>query len=193
MGLKLVAGALAGLLAALPGASPARAATLEGVTLPDSTKVDGQSLVLNGIGLRTLTIFNVEIYVAGLYLAQPSHDTAAIEASKTSKVLVLHYLHSGSKAEVEKEYRAGEENNCGHGECPAQDGTDFEKLIALAPAVAPGDTTTYIIKATGFDVLANDKPLASFPNPDLGMRILDGFIGAHPPSQSLKNALLGIK
>ena len=179
---------------AAPGATtPAQAAKIDGVTFPDTYTINGQSLVLNGLGERTLTIFEVEVYVAALYLAQPSHDPAAIVKSATPKVLILHYLHAGSKAQVEKEYRAGEQNNCGAGGCPPEDGTDFERLVALAPAVQDGDTTTYIFKSTGFEVLANGKSLASFNNPDLGSRLLDGFIGAHPPSASLRTALLGLK
>ena len=67
-------------------ASTAMAATLAGVTLPDTYTVDGKSLVLNGIGVRTLTIINVRAYVAGLYLPQPSHDARQIFASPGPKV-----------------------------------------------------------------------------------------------------------
>jgi hypothetical protein len=40
-------------------ASGAAAATLNGVTLPDTYSVNGQALVLNGIGLRVITIFRI--------------------------------------------------------------------------------------------------------------------------------------
>jgi hypothetical protein len=185
----------AGLLAAtlLLPLGPAAAASLEGVTVPDTTEVDGKTLVLNGIGLRTLTIFQVDIYVAALYVPTVAHTAAAIEAEPGPKLLILHYLHSGSKEQVEKEYRLGEQTNCGAGGCPASYAADFDRLTALAPAVQPGDTTTYIFTQTGFRVLANNKPLASFDNPGLGTQILDGFIGPHPPSISLRTALLGIE
>ncbi len=170
----------------------ARAATLDGVTLPDHYTVGGQSLVLNGIGVRTVTILNVKIYVAGLYLQQPSHDAAQILASPESKVLILQYLHSGSKAEVEEEYRKGEQVNCGQGGCAQSDAADFERLVAAAPAVKVGDTTTYIISTRGLEVLANNQPIGTFANRDLANRILAGFIGAHPPMESLRSRLLGM-
>lgn len=182
---------LAGLAAASLGA-PAKAATLDGVTMPDTYTVDGHTLHLNGIGLRTLTVFNVKIYVAGLYLEQPSHDAAAILGSPSSKVIILHFLHSGSKADVEKEYRQGEANNCGNGGCDAADKGDFERLVAAAPGVNVGDTSTYIYNATGVRVLANDTAIAEFKNRDLAMRLLAGFIGDHPPSAELKSELLGL-
>jgi hypothetical protein len=93
-------------------ASAAGAATLDGVTFPDKYPVAGQTLVLNGLGQRTLTVFNVKVYVAALYLPQPSHDAAQILASHSPKVLLLQYLHSGSKSEIEQEYRKGEQTNC---------------------------------------------------------------------------------
>ena len=173
-------------------ASSAGAATLAGVTLQDTYPVEGQTLKLNGIGLRTLTIFNVKVYVAALYLAAPSHDPQQILKSSTPKVIRLQFLHSGSKADVEKEYRLGEQNNCGAGGCSPADQGDFERLVAAAPAVNVGDTSTYVFTAKGVTVLANDKPIAVLNNPDLAYHLLEGFIGAHPPSEDLKAQLLGL-
>jgi hypothetical protein len=173
-------------------ASSAGAAMLEGANFPDSYTVDGQKLILNGLGLRTLTIFRVRIYVAGLYLTQPSHDAATILNSHGPKVVRLQFIHSGSKAQVEKEYREGEANNCGHGECAASDQADFEKLVAAAPAVEPGDTSTYVFTDKGVKVFANNEMIGDFADVDLARHLLWGFIGNHPPSQSLRSALLGL-
>ncbi len=169
----------------------AAAATLEGVTFPDSFTVDGRTLTLNGIGIRRVTIFGIKVYVAGLYLPKQSRDAAAILASPGLKVLRLQFIHSGSKAQVEKQYREGEAENCGHGECNPSDRADFERLVAAAPAVEPGDTSTYIFSDKGVRVLANDRVLGDFADLDLAHQLLRGFIGDHPPTQSLKNALLG--
>lgn len=170
----------------------AHAATLAGVTLPDTYTVDGQTLVLNGIGLRTLTIFSVKIYVAGLYLPRQNHDAQQILASAGPKVMLLQFLHSGSKADVQKEYRAGEQINCSDGSCPKSSEGDFERLVAAAPAVNPGDTSTYIFTSKGVRVLANQKLVGDFANQDLSRLLLLGFIGNHPPSPDLRRALLGL-
>ena len=175
-------------------AGGASAATLAGVTLPDSYPVEGRTLKLNGIGLRTLSFvgIGVRIYVAGLYVSEPSHDARAILASPGPKVMLLQFLHAGTKAEVEKEYREGERQNCGDGGCPAADQPDFERLVAAAPAVKFGDTTTYIFTPSGVRVLANNQPVVDLANKDLSYRLLAGFIGVRPPSQELKNGLLGV-
>lgn len=172
--------------------SNADAADLDGVSLPDSYTVNGQPLVLNGIGLRTLTIFAVKAYVAGLYLPQPNHDAQQILASPGAKVLLLKFVHGASKARVEKQYRAGEEVNCGSGGCDQSDQADFERLVAAAPAVNAGDTSTYIFTDKGFQVFANDRLIGEFANKDLAYHLLSGFIGNHPPSQELRRQLLGL-
>jgi hypothetical protein len=173
-------------------ASSATAATLVGMTLPDSYGVDGQSLVLNGIGLRTLTIFGIRAYVAGLYLPRPSHDAREILASREPKVLILKFIRGASKERIERQYRAGEAINCGNGECAPSDRADFERLVAAAPAVKPGDTSTYIFTTRGVRVLANDQVIGDFADRDLSYQLLAGFIGDRPPSPELRRQLLGL-
>ena len=172
--------------------SSAGAATLAGMSLPDSYIVDGQSLVLNGLGLRTLTIFAIRAYIAGLYLPRPSHDATQILASGEPRVLILRFLRSASKARIETEYRAGERTNCGQGGCAAADKADFERLIAAAPAVERGDTSTYVFTTAGVQVFANQRLIGNFANKDLAYHLLAGFIGPHPPSQQLRRRLLGL-
>jgi hypothetical protein len=180
------------LLFALCLVLPARAATVAGATLPDTYPLPGETLVLNGIGVRTLTIFSVRAYVAGLYLPRRSQDPRAILASPEPKVLLMQFLHSASKAQVERQYREGETRNCGHGECQQADGADFERLVAATPAAAVGDTLTYVFTANGVRAYANNRLIGEFRNPDLALHLLAGFIGDNPPSQDLKSHLLGL-
>ncbi len=168
-------------------------AEIGGASLPDRYPLPGQTLVLNGIGIRTVTIFNVRAYVAGLYLPAPSRDARAIIVSPEPKVLLMQFLHSASKAQVEQQYREGESRNCGHGECAPADAADFERLVAATPAAAVGDTLTYIFTSKGMRVLANNRLIGDFANPDLARHMLAGFIGDTPPSEDLKQHLLGLR
>lgn len=184
----LAAWALCGVLG-FSGAG--QAASISGQSLPDTYPLAGQTLVLNGLGIRTLTIFSVKVYVAGLYLAQRSRDARAILASPGPKVILMRFLHAASKADVEKQYREGEARNCSRGECAPSDKDDFERLIAATPGAAVGDTLTYLCTQRGMRVLVNNRQIGDFANPDLAMRILAGFIGDKPPSEDLKAHLLG--
>jgi hypothetical protein len=173
-------------------ASQAAAVTLEGATLPDRYSAEGQVLTINGIGLRAVTVLQIKAYVAGLYLAQPNHDTAQILASPTPKVLLMKFLRAVSKADVEKQFRAGEALNCGHGECDAADEAEFERLVAAAPAAESGDLFTYIFGRKGMRLLVNDQLVGDYPNTDLSRHFLAAFIGDHAASAQLRNQLLGL-
>ena len=58
------------MLAVLVLTVPATARELEGVTMPDSISVDGQTLALNGMGVRIkkVVFVKVKVYVGGLYV-----------------------------------------------------------------------------------------------------------------------------
>ena len=180
------------LLALLLWSGAAQAATtIAGVAFADTYPVDGQNLVLNGVGLRTLTILHVRVYAAGLYVAQRSQDPQQIMAASTPKVLLLQFLHSGSKSDVERQFHNGEVVNCGDGGCNPADQADFDRLVAAAPAVNSGDTFTFIITDRGVRFYADNRLLAESSQADLGRLILLGFIGARPPSEELRDHLLG--
>jgi Chalcone isomerase-like len=189
---RLLGGAAIALLASLVAGTVVRAATLADVQVPDTLSVDGKSLVLNGYGLRTLTFLKVKIYVAALYLPKRSSDARAILASPGPKAIVLHYIHGGTKDQVQDRYREGEKVNCGNGGCDPALQADFEKLVASALPVNEGDINEFIVSDKGFRVLFNGRTVVAFPDTRLGNLIIDGFIGDHPPSPDLRAALLGI-
>jgi chalcone isomerase-like protein len=180
------------LLASLWVAPTARAATLAGVDVPDTLQIDGYKLVLNGLGLRTLTFLKVKIYVAALYLPKKTANAQAILASPGPKVIALHHIHSGSKGQVQDRYREGEKVNCGGGGCDAALQADFERLVASAGPVDEGDVTLYIVTDKSFRVVFNGREVIAFTGNRLGNMIIEGFIGAHPPSETLRAGLLGV-
>jgi Chalcone isomerase-like len=165
--------------------------TIDGVTFPSALTVDGRILHLNGVGLRTLTLFRIHAYVAALYLEHPGHDSGAIEASTEIKTLFLKFLQAASQERVQGMLRRDEAKYCAAAVCPASDAQDIERLVALFPAVKRGDYATYVFSPRGVRVLMNNVPLVTFGNPDFARRLLDAFIGPHATVQSLRNALLG--
>ena len=186
---RRLAGCLALLLAAAPGI--ARARTFDDVTMPDRIVVDGQPLLLNGMGVRSFTILRVHGYVAGLYVPQPGRDPQAILAASGTKVLRIQYVHAASIERVRDEVRTGRAVNCAAG-CPKADAAAFAQLFDTVRAVRAGDTSTYVFRPDGVRVLFNDKPVAVIASPDFARRMLGGMIGAHPPTVALRDGLLGI-
>jgi len=60
----------------------------ERVFFLDHAQVRGALLTLNGLGLRTASVFKVGVYVAALYLTEPSSDPHRILQSNTPSELV---------------------------------------------------------------------------------------------------------
>ena len=172
--------------------SRASAVELAGVQVPETYQIDGKSLVLNGYGLRTLSFLRIKLYVAALYLPQKTYDPAEIFASAGPKVVVLHFVHSGSREQVQSRYREGADENCGDGSCDRSLQAEFERLVASAPPVVPGDTLAYIVTDKSLRVSFNGRPADTYQSPKLGNMMLAGFIGPHPPTVDLKANLLGI-
>lgn len=107
---------------------PALAAALGGVTQPDTVTVAGQTLQLNGLGLRKKAMF--QVMVAGLYLPEKTTDHVVAIQSDVPKRLVLHFTIKS----VSKEQLVGQVNDNIHKipEGPGRDG-----MIRWAEAMEP--------------------------------------------------------
>ena len=186
----------AGLLAivlATTALAPVRPATttLAGVTMPDTILVDGATLRLNGMGVRSFTFLQVHGYVAGLYVPAPAHDEATLLATDGPKLLRISYVRSAGLGRVQGEMGAAHQRTCASGCSPQEDG-EYRQLLATARPVHAGDVSTYVFQADGdVQVLMNDQPLTTIHGPDLARAMLDGMIGRNAPTRALRDGLLG--
>lgn len=73
--------------------------------------MDGTRLTLNGLGTREATMLKVNVYVAALYLENPSHDGDAICASEETRRLVLHFVRGLSGSDIAGAWSEGFEKN----------------------------------------------------------------------------------
>jgi len=83
---------------ALVPASLAGAATVKGVSFPDTATVGGRECRLNGVGVRTKVV--ISVYLGALYLGTPTGDAAAAIATDEPKRVVMHIVHSKVGAEA---------------------------------------------------------------------------------------------
>lgn len=180
-------------LAAALGAVPAgsRAATLADVSFPDSRSLADTVLVLNGLGLRSFTMFNIHGYVAGLYLRTRTTDPDAAMAESWPKLLVIHYLRGASASQVHDLYMDSSRTYCAAHTCDAKARSDFAILLGTVRPVRDGDVTEFQMTAAGTDMLFDGARIAHFDGDAFGRIILDSDLGSAPPSMALKNGLLG--
>jgi hypothetical protein len=178
-------------LAILCIALPTWAGELVGVTLPDTATVEGKTLLLNGMGLRTKTFLKVKIYVAGLYIAAKSSDAAQIISLDEPKQLVMHFLYKEiDNAKLTEAWREGFANNSPSKLAALQERLD--RFARLWPTVKSGDRAvmTYL-PGVGTKVEVQGKELGVIPGKDFAEALFAVWLGDKPPNPELKTGLLG--
>jgi hypothetical protein len=171
--------------------TPAHAAELAGVTLPDTVEVGAQKLALNGIALREKFVFDV--YVAGLYLTEKSHDPAAILQKEAPRMMVMHFVRDVDAKAIRKAWLDGLEAN-------VKDITPdlrekFGQLADMMTDVKEGQEMGFTYDpGTGTDVMVAGLSQGGIPGKDFADAILATWIGPKPgPGKSFKKQILGAK
>ncbi len=168
----------------------ALAAECHGVTMPPAVQVAGQRLVLNGMGVREATIFNADVYVAGLYLTERSRDGSAILARMGLMRLALELVRDVERGEMNDAIREGFERN---GASAAVRGR-MRELERLIPDLHDGDkiTFTYLPDANeALEVHVDGRLAGRIEGADFARAVFAIWIGARPPNAGLKRGLLG--
>lgn len=170
--------------------STATAAVLDGVMMPETRIVDGTRLRLNGMGLRTYSIFGIHIYVAGLYLEHRSDNPDSILHSNEPKVIEIKFLRDVDAEDARNAWRSGFANNCRLPECYIEP-RDINRFLASVPPIHRGDETTMIFRPKGVEVTFDGRSLGEISDTHFAETLLATFIGPVPPTAQLKRALLG--
>ena len=170
-------------------ALPAGAGTLAGVTLPDTVDVKGQSLVLNGMGLRSKLF--IKVYVGGLYLPQKEKAAAKILADDSPRRMVMHFLYSVNKEQMCEAWDEGLEQNTP--KAPADVKKNFMTLCNWMEAIPKGNkiVLTYV-PGEGTHVEVNGKPKGTLEGKATAEAIVNTWIGPDPaPGADFRKAVLG--
>jgi hypothetical protein len=186
MRLKMITLLLAALLLVPALAFPA---TLAGVTLEDKISVNGQNLVLNGLGLRKK--FFIKVYVGGLYLQAKASTPAAILAADSPRRMVMSFLYSVSKDQMCDAWEEGLEANTPNTSPEVKNA--FKTLCSLMEPIPKGNrlVLTYI-PGTGTMIEINGKMKGSLPGKATADAIVSTWIGPKPAmGDDFKNAVLG--
>lgn len=176
-------------LLALTLALPAGAGTLAGVTLPDKADAGGQTLVLNGLGLRSKLF--IKVYVGGLYLPQKEKNAATVLSGDTPRRMVMHFLYSVNKDQMCDAWKEGLEQNTP--KAPADVKKEFATLCSWMEPIPKGHelVLTYV-PGTGTTVEVNGKVKGTLPGKATADAVVATWIGPDPgPGQDFKKAVLG--
>lgn len=174
-----------GLAAAL--ATSAHAGQHSGVTLPDQLEVAGQTLVLNGMGLRKVAI--IKVYVAGLYVPARTKDAAAILAA-TPRAIRMELVRDVDKGRLTNGFREGLVKNGGAKVAPHQ--ADVDKFLAMFGDQKKGAQIVLADAAAGgLTVTIDGKERGTIGNREFADLVFAIWLGPKPPNEDLKKGLLG--
>ena len=167
----------------------ADAATVGGVNLEDKVTVNGQTLVLNGAGLRKK--FFIKVYAAGLYLASKQSSPAAILAADAPRRMVMHFVFDVEKDKIAEAWSEGLADNTPNASAEVR--TAFRTLSSWMEDMKKGKriTLTYV-PGIGTTVEVNGKNKGTLGGKAVADAILNTWVGPKPgPGEDFKNAILG--
>jgi hypothetical protein len=152
-------------------------------------KVDGQTLVLNGAGVRKKLF--IKVYVGGLYLPSKQHEAAAILAADTPRQMVMDFIFSAGKAKIAEAWEEGLQTNTPSASAEVK--AAFKTLSSWMEDLKKGQriVLTYV-PGTGTTVEVKGKIKGTLPGKATADAILATWIGPKPgPGEDFKKAVLG--
>lgn len=183
--LSLAAAGLLGTLAISP------ALTLQGVDVPAQKAVAGQTLQLNGAGVRTVTLAFIPIkaYVAAFYAPAPLRSEQAVLASPGPLQFNFTFLQSVGQGQVTEAWNSQFQASASY-TYPGL-AADQAKFVAMFGPLKKGGVET--VELVGTDTLVYDggKLKGTIPGRDFQKAFLSLWFGSKPVMPELKAALLG--
>ncbi len=158
---------------------------------PETLRVEGFELTRNGMGVRRATRFFItaDIYVAALYVAERSSNARRILDSPLPKQINLQYRYAIDRDDMRRAWQYSFDKNC-----PAEDCSDFEapleQFLTGVRGVAPGDLYIYRFFEDRSEIVQPSGETLRISGGEFARLLLSTWIGAVPPSEEIKAALL---
>lgn len=170
-------------------AGGATAREVASVEFPEQVRVDGETLILNGAGIRKK--FFVSVYAAGLYLTAPAGSAEAALTVAPPKRVTMHFLHREvGRDKLRDSWRDGfDENLDAASRKPLE--AELQKFIGLFPDLHAGDTVQLDQLGDGStEVRIKGALVGHFAQAGFFNALLQVWLGEAPADRSLKKALL---
>ncbi len=161
------------------------------IEFPDAITVNVVDLILNGLGKREATIFNVDVYVAALYLEHTGSDGYAICESDQTKRLILHFVRDVSGGDIAGAWAEGFIKNGG------DDVSIYESRIVSLNSwmseMKDGEKMMFTyIPGTGLEVSLKGTYMGTIEGSDFSAVFFSIWLGDDPPNGGLRRGLLGL-
>jgi Chalcone isomerase-like len=171
---------------------PAFAVEISGMKIPDSAKVEGQELKLNGAGIRTRMF--IKVYVGALYLEQKMNAADAVVANKGVKRMALHIMRDLKADVFSGALQDGLKANNSAAELAKINDkiNEFNGIINGLGGVKKGDVVQLdYLPVAGTRVVVNGETKGAISGEDFFRSLLKVWLGEKPIDSDLKKNLLG--
>jgi hypothetical protein len=160
-----------------------------GVKLPDTLTFDGQTLVLNGTGVRTK--FRIPIYVGGLYLTKKSSDSETVCDAQQATAIRMHMVYGRlTGQQMVTAIEEGFAKATGGDTAPFSE--DLEMLTSSVEQVAVDDVVDiYYLPGSGLGVELNGVHRGGTQDVEFIRAVFRIWLGPDPVHGKLKRGMLG--
>lgn len=170
-----------------------QAVEMEGQKFESTVALGGQTLNLNGVGLRKRAIFKV--YVAGLYVGQKSTNAAAIVNDKGARRVSLKMVRDVEAQSFIDSFNEGLKNNTPEAQLNAMK-PQVDALVSTLKAIGEakkGDSINFDYTPDGGTrITVNGQAKGSpIPGADFFSAVLRIWLGDKPADEALKKGMLG--
>ena len=162
----------------------------DGVSFPEHVQARGQTLTLNGLGLRKATIFGIKVYVGALYVAHPTADADAILNSRDPVEIDLAFVFRASASQLRSAWEDGFAKSANGRPAPLQG--RITQLENWMTGVRSGQKMSFLrIPGVGVQYSLDGAVQGTIPGDDFATAFLAIWLGSSPPSPELRAGLLG--
>jgi Chalcone isomerase-like len=168
------------------------AAEVSGIKIPDSAKVEGQELKLNGAGIRTRMF--IKVYVAAMYLEQKTTSADAVLANKGVKRMALHIMRDLKADVFVHALQDGLKANNSPAELAKIEDKikEFNGIMGNVGGVKKSDVVQLdYLPVAGTRVVINGDAKGTIAGEDFFRSLLKVWLGEQPIDADLKKNLLG--
>ena len=161
-----------------------------GVNLPNSESYQGQTLNLNGAGVREKLW--IDLYAGGLYLAEKSSDASAIISANKPMSIKLHIVSKLITSDkMIDAVNEGFENSTNGNTKPLA--SEIKKFKSFFMEEIKKDDVFDIVylPSTGVVAYKNDKELGVIEGLDFKKALFGIWLSKKPADDDLKEAMLG--
>ncbi|HLG99638.1 MAG TPA: chalcone isomerase family protein [Bryobacteraceae bacterium] len=159
-----------------------------GVSMPEMVGVAGRELQLNGMGVFKEAFFKV--YVAGLYLEDPTADARIAINTDEAKRIVIVMLRDVSRKTFVQAVETGILRNSSRSMPALRARLDL--LEQALPNLKKGDILDFTFVPGAGTVVRGQGKEMTIPGKDFADALFSAWLGAKPVNAGLKRKLLGV-